>query len=114
MSVGYIPRASVCLSTAHLTFRAPLGVCLWALIRYVGVVPADRAFYDAGMAAKAAGQLGNAFVFLNRYLDLREAMEVRVIDRHTLPPSSFLGSSFHAPLRSFGEGVRSNEFNMPS
>jgi hypothetical protein len=43
----------------------------------VGVVPADRAFYDAGMAAKAAGQLGNAFVFLNRYLDLREAMEVR-------------------------------------
>lgn len=50
---------------------------LWGLIRYVGVVPADRAFYDAGMAAKAAGQLGNAFVFLNRYLDLREAMEVR-------------------------------------
>jgi hypothetical protein len=61
--------------------------------RYVGVVPADRAFYDAGMAAKAGGLLGNAFVFLNRYLDLREAMEVLLVTLAVLALRSLPSSS---------------------
>eukprot|EP01116_Phalansterium_solitarium_P017861 TRINITY_DN4518_c0_g2_i1.p1 TRINITY_DN4518_c0_g2~~TRINITY_DN4518_c0_g2_i1.p1 ORF type:complete len:240 (+),score=106.90 TRINITY_DN4518_c0_g2_i1:1319-2038(+) len=56
-----------------------------SLLRYLGDVPADKAFYEAGMACKEAGigtvnepdsHVGNmAFVFLNRYLDIAEAME---------------------------------------
>jgi intraflagellar transport protein 172 len=34
-----------------------------------------RAFYEAGLAWKAAGQLNMAFVMMNRYLDLADAVE---------------------------------------
>lgn len=46
-----------------------------ALLRHIGDVPADKAFYEAGAAWRAANKLNMAFVFLNRYLDLSEAME---------------------------------------
>jgi len=46
-----------------------------ALLKYVADVPADKAFYDAGMACKAGGKLNIAFVLLNRYLDITEAIE---------------------------------------
>ena len=47
-----------------------------ALLRYVdGIVPADRAFFEAGIACRAAGWTNMAFVFLNRYLDVTEAMD---------------------------------------
>ena len=40
-----------------------------------GLLLPCRAFYEAGMAWKAAGQLNMAFVLLNRYLDLADAVE---------------------------------------
>jgi len=46
-----------------------------SLLRYVGEVPADRAFFEAGIACREANMLNMAFVFLNRYLDLTEAMD---------------------------------------
>ena len=48
-----------------------------AMLRYLREVPADRAFYEAGMACKAQGGdgLNMGFVFLNRYLDITEAVE---------------------------------------
>lgn len=46
-----------------------------ALIRYCDVLPADRVFYEAGQACKAAGKLNQAFVFTNRFLDICDAME---------------------------------------
>eukprot|EP01116_Phalansterium_solitarium_P017851 TRINITY_DN4518_c0_g1_i1.p1 TRINITY_DN4518_c0_g1~~TRINITY_DN4518_c0_g1_i1.p1 ORF type:complete len:1449 (+),score=743.80 TRINITY_DN4518_c0_g1_i1:1439-5785(+) len=46
-----------------------------SLIRYLGDVPADKAYYEAGVACKEAGISNMAFVFLNRYLDIAEAME---------------------------------------
>ena len=48
---------------------------LSSVLRYVGLVPADRAFYEAGMAWKAAGKPSMAFVMLNRFLDLSDAMD---------------------------------------
>ena len=46
-----------------------------SLLRYIGAIPADKAFYEAGTCMKEAGELNMAFVFLNRYLDLTEAMD---------------------------------------
>jgi intraflagellar transport protein 172 len=46
-----------------------------ALLRFIGIVPADRAFLDAGVAARKRGALSLAFVMLNRYLDLSEAVD---------------------------------------
>jgi len=46
-----------------------------SLLRYVGDLPADRTFYEAGMSCKEMSWQNMAFVFLNRYLDLSEAIE---------------------------------------
>ena len=39
-----------------------------SLLRHSDIMPADKAFYEAGMAAKQVGWLNMAFVFLNRYV----------------------------------------------
>jgi intraflagellar transport protein 172 len=41
-----------------------------ALLRYVGEIPADKAYYDAGIACKEAGWTNMALAFLNKYLDV--------------------------------------------
>ena len=46
-----------------------------ALLRHSDVLPADKTFYEAGVAARDVGWDNMAFVFLNRYLDLYEAIE---------------------------------------
>ena len=43
-----------------------------ALLRHTDIIPADKAFYEAGMNARSQGMLNMAFVFLNRFLDLTE------------------------------------------
>jgi intraflagellar transport protein 172 len=51
-----------------------------SLLRHTDVIPADKAFYEAGVMCKAVGWENMAFVFLNRYLDLIEAIEERSLD----------------------------------
>eukprot|EP00955_Chlamydomonas_euryale_P116459 366417-Chlamydomonas_euryale.AAC.27 len=46
-----------------------------ATLRYAGIIPADRVFYEAGMAWRNAGRPNMAFVMLNRFLDLCDAMD---------------------------------------
>lgn len=46
-----------------------------ALCRYSDLLPADKIFFDAGEASKAAGRLNMAFVFWNRFIDLCDAIE---------------------------------------
>lgn len=46
-----------------------------SLVRYCDVVAADRVFSDAGMANRAIKNDNAAFVFLNRFLDIADAME---------------------------------------
>ena len=60
-----------------------------ALLRYIRVIPADKAFYDAGQCCRQANDLSMAFVFLNRYLDITEAMEENEASSTTLDNSDF-------------------------
>jgi intraflagellar transport protein 172 len=47
-----------------------------SLLRFVYDLPADKLFFDAGMACKKIPELANqAFVLLNRFLDISEAIE---------------------------------------
>ncbi|KAK4876609.1 hypothetical protein RN001_009115 [Aquatica leii] len=46
-----------------------------ALLRYSDIIPADKAFYEAGVDLREDGRLSEAFVFLNHYLDICEAIE---------------------------------------
>jgi len=43
--------------------------------RYCNEFPVDRAFYDAGLDCKDAKMVNMAFFFLNRFLDLADAIE---------------------------------------
>eukprot|EP00762_Andalucia_godoyi_P003650 ANDGO_00724.mRNA.1 Intraflagellar transport protein 172 len=49
--------------------------CRSSLLRYALDLPVDKVFFDAGVACKKAGLFNSAFVFLNRYLDLSEAID---------------------------------------
>eukprot|EP00742_Colponemidia_sp_Colp-10_P004835 GILJ01005162.1.p1 GENE.GILJ01005162.1~~GILJ01005162.1.p1 ORF type:complete len:1182 (-),score=172.76 GILJ01005162.1:116-3661(-) len=59
----------------HTTLKELVARQSVALLRYIGIIPIDRAFYEAGVACKAVKWMNMAFVFTNRYLDLTEAME---------------------------------------
>ena len=67
--------AHVCAETRAAGLKVLSAKAAVSLLRYVGTVPADRAFFEAGIACRDADQLSDAFVFLNRYLDVTEAMD---------------------------------------
>jgi intraflagellar transport protein 172 len=46
-----------------------------ALCRYCAEFPIDLAFHDAGIDSKNAGNINMAFFFLNRFLDIADAIE---------------------------------------
>ncbi|XP_039604872.1 intraflagellar transport protein 172 homolog [Polypterus senegalus] len=46
-----------------------------ALLRYTDIIPADKAFYEAGFAAKSIGWTSMGFIFLNHFLDLSDGIE---------------------------------------
>ncbi|XP_073712376.1 intraflagellar transport protein 172 homolog [Misgurnus anguillicaudatus] len=51
-----------------------------SLLRHTELIPADKAFYEAGLAAKAVGWENMAFIFLNRFLDLADGIDEGTLD----------------------------------
>jgi intraflagellar transport protein 172 len=45
------------------------------LLRYTREIRADKAYYDAGAACRAAGLNDSAFIYFNRYIDLYDAID---------------------------------------
>ncbi|XP_048583111.1 intraflagellar transport protein 172 homolog [Nematostella vectensis] len=74
----YYSNRAACQQHKSLdTLAAKLSI---SLLRHSDVVPCDKAFYEAGLAAKGVGWENMAFVFLNRYLDLSEGIEEGSLD----------------------------------
>ncbi|XP_071962115.1 intraflagellar transport protein 172 homolog [Antedon mediterranea] len=74
----YYATRSACLGQEKLeVLAAKLSV---ALLRHTEIVPADKAFYEAGIQSRKQGWDNMAFVFLNRFLDLTEAIEDGSLD----------------------------------
>ncbi|PAA52772.1 hypothetical protein BOX15_Mlig006435g1 [Macrostomum lignano] len=67
-----------------------------SLLRYTEYMPADKAFYEAGIMCKSIGWDNMAFVFLNHYLDLIEAIEDQ--DDSSLNHSDFEGTDIPAEV----------------
>lgn len=61
-----------------------------SLLRYVDIIPVDRAFHEAGFANLRAGLKNMTFVFLNRYVDLSDLIEEP--DNGALDNTDFLGT----------------------
>ncbi|KAF4675176.1 hypothetical protein FOL47_008183 [Perkinsus chesapeaki] len=66
-----------------------------SLCRYCSVVPVDRVFYNAGVECKRCGDISMAFFFLNRYLDLVDA--IRDPDSAAIDNSDFLETDIPSP-----------------
>ncbi|KAF6103703.1 intraflagellar transport 172 [Phyllostomus discolor] len=92
----YYAARSAAQSVKQLeTVAAKLSV---SLLRHTQLLPADKAFYEAGVAAKAVGWENMAFIFLNRFLDLTDAIEEGTLD--ALDHSDFQDTDipFEVPL----------------
>ncbi|KAH9500287.1 hypothetical protein Btru_073626 [Bulinus truncatus] len=72
--------ATRCAAQAQPSLDSVAGKLSVSLLRHTDIIPADKAFYEAGMTCKALGWENMAFVFLNRYLDISEAMEEGTLD----------------------------------
>ncbi|KAJ7341442.1 hypothetical protein JRQ81_005540 [Phrynocephalus forsythii] len=92
----YYATRSAAQSVKQLdTVAAKLSI---SLLRHTEIIPADKAFYEAGTAAKEVGWENMAFIFLNRFLDLTDAIEEGSLD--ALDHSDFQDTDipFEVPL----------------
>ena len=69
-----------------------------SLLRYTMDLPVDKAFYDAGMACRSERQNNQAFVFLNRFVDLTDAM-ADPEDAADIDNSDFLETDIPNPVQ---------------
>ncbi|CAG5928433.1 unnamed protein product [Menidia menidia] len=78
-----------------LSISAKLSV---SLLRHTEIIPADKAFYEAGLACKAVGWENMAFIFLNHFLDLCDAIDEGTLN--ALDHSDFLDTDipFEVPV----------------
>lgn len=66
-----------------------------ALLRYTDIIPADKGYYEAGIDLRSQGRESEAFVFLNHYLDICEAIEegeAQLVDHSDLTQTDFPAS----------------------
>jgi intraflagellar transport protein 172 len=49
--------------------------CSITLLKYPDVIPQDKAFYQAGITCRDQGNINLAFMLLNRYVDITEAID---------------------------------------
>ncbi|XP_018787824.1 PREDICTED: intraflagellar transport protein 172 homolog [Bactrocera latifrons] len=66
-----------------------------ALLRYTDIIPVDKGFYEAGIDLRNAGREAEAFVMLNHYLDVCEAIEEgsgHLVDHSDLASTDFPSS----------------------
>ncbi|XP_068142396.1 LOW QUALITY PROTEIN: intraflagellar transport protein 172 homolog [Drosophila tropicalis] len=66
-----------------------------ALLRHTDILPVDKGFFEAGMDLRQAGREAEAFVMLNHYLDVCEAIEEgsgNLVDHTDLASTDFPSS----------------------
>lgn len=65
-----------------------------ALLRYTELIPVDKAFFEAGMDLRSVGRDSEAFVLLNHYLDVCDAIEgaENLVDHLNLAATDFPSS----------------------
>ncbi|XP_034482499.1 intraflagellar transport protein 172 homolog [Drosophila innubila] len=93
MIAHYYATRSACRSVQSLQ---PVAVRLsLSLLRHTDVLPVDKGFYEAGMDLRQAGREAEAFVMLNHYLDVCEAIEEgsgNLVDHSDLAATDFPSS----------------------
>lgn len=65
------------------------------ILRYTDIIPCDKGFFEAGMDLRSLGRESEAFVILNHYLDVCEAIEEgsgNLVDHSDLAATDFPSS----------------------
>ncbi|KAG1667872.1 Intraflagellar transport protein 172 [Nymphon striatum] len=71
----YYATRSSCQSITDKSLEKQVAMLSISLLRHSNTIPADKAFYEAGCAARLLGWNNMALVFLSHYLDICEAFE---------------------------------------
>mmetsp|Transcript_10682 Transcript_10682/g.13871 ORF Transcript_10682/g.13871 Transcript_10682/m.13871 type:complete len:1746 (-) Transcript_10682:405-5642(-) len=72
MACHYSHLMNICREKGMLDLALKISI---TLLRYSGIIPSDKCFYIAGALAREKNENNLAFVLLNRYVDLTEAIE---------------------------------------
>lgn len=103
-SSHYLYMSSRCQAAGLMELAAKQAT---ALLRYIGIIPADKAFFLAGTCWKEAGMVNMAFVFSNRFLDLCDAMDDPDGGAAEMENSDFVTTDipfdFHLPQKPFAD-----------
>jgi intraflagellar transport protein 172 len=75
MATHYTHLLNVCRKVGGRDMSELQAKIAITLLRYNGVIPTDKLFHQAGMICKQQNHTNLAFVLLNRYVDLTEAIE---------------------------------------
>lgn len=84
-------------------------------LKYPQYIPSDKAFYQAGMACREAKNINLAFLLLNRYVDISEAIDAEdvslldgsdLMDADGIPPQDYLPSKHFLESEDDREDVR--------
>lgn len=89
----YYGTRSVCREVPSLNFIA-VRISI-ALLRYTDTIPVDKGFFEAGMDLRSVGRESEAFIFINHYLDVCEAIEENsgmLVDHSDLTVTDFPSS----------------------
>ncbi|KAG7214317.1 hypothetical protein INR49_004455 [Caranx melampygus] len=91
----YATRAATKGVEQLISMAAKLSV---SLLRHTELIPADKAFYEAGLSCRAVGWENMAFIFLNHFLDLCDAVDEGSLD--ALDHSDFIDTDipFEVPV----------------
>ncbi|EAL39797.1 AGAP005330-PA [Anopheles gambiae str. PEST] len=88
----YATRAACRQAPALQSIAVKISV---ALLRYTDIIPCDKGYYEAGMDLRGLGRESEAFVILNHYLDVCEAIEEgsgNLVDHSDLSSTDFPSS----------------------
>ncbi|CAE7853797.1 Ift172, partial [Symbiodinium microadriaticum] len=72
MATHYQHMYNLCIENGLIDVAAK---CSITLLKYPDIVNADKAFYQAGITCRDQGNTNLAFLLLNRYVDLTEAID---------------------------------------
>ncbi len=99
-----------------------------SLLRHSDIIPADKAFYEAGIMCQKVKWDNMAFVFLNRYIDLADAIDdgtgeimdsnfladTDIPNDYNLPETKFLSDEKHEEIKTWVIAVSMNGKIEPS
>ncbi|ESO08535.1 hypothetical protein HELRODRAFT_74793 [Helobdella robusta] len=109
LAAHYYATRSACInhdSLAQLTCKLST-----SLLRHSDLVPADKAFYEAGVASKNVGNDSAALAFFNRFLDMVEAIEDQSLDAldHSIFSDTDIPSEIPLPERPYVSSAEHEE-----